>query len=771
MNKTMDVSSYLSKRKGKKIIDVKYNLNGQSEREKHTDGYINLLTRYGTDKDSSTQYQYSGESMVPDMELTEQYESNGLFAKIIDAPAEESLRKGYDFSLKAPDIEMFIEDELDRLEWEEKAVQAVKWSRLYGGAIIVMLVNDGKSLDEPLDWDSLNKIEDLRVYERAVVEPDYNSIYQSQPESVKSYGSKFQEPELYRVNSIYGSFVVHESRCLIFKNGKLPEGSMNSVYRFFGAPEYLRIKNALKDAIVAHEDGVKMLDRSVQAIYKMKNLSQKMSIPNGEEDVLKRLEIIDLARGILNTLLIDAEGEDYDFKSMSMAGVKDVIDTTCNMISALTNIPQTILFGRSPAGENATGSSDLENYYNYIEKIQKMMLKKNTRILLDIVLACGLKNKAIKEIPPYKVKFNKLWSLSEEQQANVDAVKAATEQTKAATAQIYVDMQALDVAEVREGLKKNEEYTIDDLLNEEDDLDIASMLGINENEEETITQEQQEEIGVNKGFKDTPIQNTNQDDLKASCSNNESTETINKDIETDIQKGVGVIIVKDGKILVGVRTDGKGICGPGGHIEPGETPEQAAIRETKEEFHITPVELMPLGEIEGMQSEIDSHIFLCTKFSGEPDDDGIEMIKAQFASLPVLKSSMFQIFDPFSKSLELMIEKLCINNTDGGPGSGRKPEGRQDKPFDSKAYKKYNEDIKKVKTVTGKQMTGVSKHAAERMQQRNISSDKVKEVLTKSSITYPGNKEGTECYQHDKLRMVVSDSGKLITAIDLSEED
>ena len=59
--------------------------------------------------------------------------------------------------------------------------------------------------------------------------------------------------------------------------------------------------------------------------------------------------------------------------------MKDVIDTTCNMLSAVTNIPQTILFGRSPAGENSTGDSDFENYYNYIERIQKLMLKKNVR--------------------------------------------------------------------------------------------------------------------------------------------------------------------------------------------------------------------------------------------------------------------------------------------------------------------------------------------------------------------------------------------------------
>ena len=52
-----------------------------------------------------------------------------------------------------------------------------------------------------------------------------------------------------------------------------------------------------------------------------------------------------MARSILNSIAIDSDGEDYDFKTFSMAGVKDVLDSTCNMLSAVTEIPETILFG------------------------------------------------------------------------------------------------------------------------------------------------------------------------------------------------------------------------------------------------------------------------------------------------------------------------------------------------------------------------------------------------------------------------------------------
>ena len=86
----------------------------------------------------------------------------------------------------------------------------------------------------------------------------------------------------------------------------------------------------------------------------------------------------------------------------------------------------------------------------------------------------------------------------------------------------------------------------------------------------------------------------------------------------DLKAGVGVLVVKDGKILSGTRTTRFGyglICGPGGHIKAGETPTQAAFRETEEEFGISPKDLLPLGRGPAEpDTGIQPHIFLCTDF-------------------------------------------------------------------------------------------------------------------------------------------------------------
>lgn len=444
------------------------------------DGYVNLLNKYGTKQDNSEAYKFEREPVIPDMQLTGLYEGNGLFSKIIDTPAEEALKHGFDLNLKSDELNAFVEDALDDLEWEEKAATAIKWARLYGGALIVMLIDDGRGLEEPVDWEHIRSIDELRVYERSIVQPDYASLYQQDygGKGVGNRVSKFGQPEYYYVSSIYGSFKVHESRCLVFRNGVLPEQTSNATYLFWGMPEYVRIRRALRETVTAHTDSVKLLERSVQAIYSMKGLASLLTTDDGENQVLKRLQLVDTSRGLLNSIAIDSEGEQYDFKTFQFSGVKDVIDATCNMLSALTNIPQTILFGRSPAGMNATGDSDFESYYNFVEKIQRLMLKRNLRTLLDVVFRAGIASGDVTEEPDYKLEFNPLWSLSDTEQATVDQTKAQTALVKAQTAQAYVDMQALDPTEVRRRLASDEEFDVEDIISEDDENDLLqSLLG------------------------------------------------------------------------------------------------------------------------------------------------------------------------------------------------------------------------------------------------------------------------------------------------------
>jgi 8-oxo-dGTP diphosphatase len=100
-------------------------------------------------------------------------------------------------------------------------------------------------------------------------------------------------------------------------------------------------------------------------------------------------------------------------------------------------------------------------------------------------------------------------------------------------------------------------------------------------------------------------------------------------MKNDIYKASGIIIV-DRKVLV-ERSYGKAyFIHPGGKIEAGETPEQAVVRELKEEFQIdvdeADLELFDENSAPAANSpEVNVHmkVFLVKKWRGElrPDNE------------------------------------------------------------------------------------------------------------------------------------------------------
>lgn len=211
---------------------------------------------------------------------------------------------------------------------------------------------------------------------------------------------------------------------------------------------------------------------------------------------------------------------------------------------------------------------------------------------------------------------------------------------------------------------------------------------------------------------------------------------------------VGVLVLRDGKVLTGVRKSDFypfTIGGPGGHIEKGETPEQAAVRETQEEFGITPTELIPLTVRTGLAEEFGvPEYFLFTQYDGEIDcADHSEVVAPQMSDLgEVLKAVSDEresLFAPFADSIRVLNDILSQeqesiqdskedsetalpfseDNTiiessgDGGPGSGRYPKGSGEEKPSAKVSATGANDPCKGFGSKAKLKTHVKKHGSE----------------------------------------------------------
>jgi 8-oxo-dGTP diphosphatase len=102
-----------------------------------------------------------------------------------------------------------------------------------------------------------------------------------------------------------------------------------------------------------------------------------------------------------------------------------------------------------------------------------------------------------------------------------------------------------------------------------------------------------------------------------------------------------MFILSDGEILLIEKKRGIGagkINGPGGKIDPGETPLECAVRETREELGITALRPVKVGELHFAMSDIPDilcHVYLARAFEGRPvETDEAKPLWCRLADIP-----------------------------------------------------------------------------------------------------------------------------------------
>ena len=247
------------------------------------------------------------------------------------------------------------------------------------------------------------------------------------------------------------------------------------------------------------------------------------------------------------------------------------------------------------------------------------MLQKYISFCYDFFLTkTAINTGKLAEEPEYNLSFNPLWSMSAEEEAKVSQTKAQTQQTQANTAKTYFDIGVLDPTEIRKGLAQEGQFCVEDLLeNIGASAETADFWG-SEDDPDTLPEELQGDLPVS---------------------------------DSKDAGGVGVIVLKDGKVLTGRRTDNGMVCGPGGHIERGEEPQVAAVREAQEEFGITPKNLQALGQLDSGDRPF---VFVCTEYDGEPKCQSDEMAKCRWMSFDELGKVASELFPAFKASLGLI---------------------------------------------------------------------------------------------------------------------
>jgi mutator protein MutT len=110
-------------------------------------------------------------------------------------------------------------------------------------------------------------------------------------------------------------------------------------------------------------------------------------------------------------------------------------------------------------------------------------------------------------------------------------------------------------------------------------------------------------------------------------------------MSTELETSYGGVVLRGDDVLV-ITPAGRSVTGlPKGGMEAGETPEQAAAREVREETGVVAAVREPLGDVRytyrrgGRRVRKTVHFFLCDYVEGSTDDHDNEVDEARWIAI------------------------------------------------------------------------------------------------------------------------------------------
>jgi uncharacterized protein len=420
-----------------------------------TDNWSNIMTGLGQKYDKSRYSTFSGYTILDDTMLAEIWAGDGLSKKIVEAPVDDMTREWITIE---NDTDCLIETEFERLNVEQQINLACKWQALFGGGINVLGINDGNKLDKPVNKNRIKSIDWIRTYDRtdcSITEFHFNQDIES-----KDYG----ELQFLTIQPKYTApFNVHTDRCLIWKGLPVPNKLETGNFYYWGISELQSCWTDISNLCSGMNHIVKILYEFIISVYGIDGLGL-MIAENRKAEVDNTIAIIELAKSTIQGVLLDSK-DTYNRQSASVAGLPEVIDRFMMMVSGVTEIPVSRLFGRSSAGMNATGEGDEKNYFNKIKAKQKYLLKPNLNKLIEYInISIGNK------VQEPKIKFNSLFQQTEKE------IKE-TEKLQADIDNIYINAGVLTADEVAENRFGGDGFSYDtkiEMLNRENTTELEN---------------------------------------------------------------------------------------------------------------------------------------------------------------------------------------------------------------------------------------------------------------------------------------------------------
>lgn len=348
---------------------------------------------------------YSGRGFSHHIFWLQLYHKEWTAQKIVDIPVHDMLRKRWDVNNLNKDQHKRYLTGLKRFNFYASLRQALKLERLLGGSALILGVRgqDTEEAKQPLDLSSIGK-GDLR-FVNVIPRTDITSYSLETNPLSEAYG----RPQSYVING----YEIHQSRLLIFDGDPISPnrrdvGLITQSNDGFGESVLAPVFDDIVRSVGSRNAAVQLIKRASVLLIQ----SEKTQIQNatqGGQNQNEELQQLADSLDMFSAAIVDGKSINLDQWSANFGSVPQLMEQFLQIISAASDIPATRFLSVAPGGLNATGKSDLENYYNMIDDKRESRLHPALDKFHQVYLRSELP-----EIEPndIEIEFPPLWNPS-----------------------------------------------------------------------------------------------------------------------------------------------------------------------------------------------------------------------------------------------------------------------------------------------------------------------------------------------------------------------
>lgn len=409
------MTSLSKKRRGKHI--EKAQKETVQRKANALDSFTNALSNLGVGTQSLMQAtQYPITRLTRNYNLMNSlYRNSWIIKKVINTIPDDMTKNWFSISSEMTPDDM---DRYNTLEKKTKIKSKIReglyWARLYGGAAALMLIEGQEGmLSEPLDVDKVlpGSFHGIHILDR------WSGVYPSLEIVTDITDPSFGLPKYYEVTSVNEGIIekVHHSRIIRLPGRKLPHYE-NEAEQLWGASEVEHIYDELVKRDNTSANISALIFQANLLVNKVEGLDQILAVGDiqGQNDLYNVKKAQNEMRNN-NSMMVVGKEEGVEQMQYTFSGINDIYESFMLDLSGAADIPVTRLFGRSPAGMNATGESDMQMYYDMINQQQESYL----RPILDQLLPVMFMSEFGMVPSDLDMKFNPVKSFSAKESADI----------------------------------------------------------------------------------------------------------------------------------------------------------------------------------------------------------------------------------------------------------------------------------------------------------------------------------------------------------------